>query len=218
VSLSEAGDALGLTAKPAEVEFAAKFPNADGGKPVPTLSAARPLPPLYSGNHAEIGLFELEGQGLRVIDTVETKLDSSAETASASSGRLRLAALKLRINGTPVQGGDSHGAVSGRYAMIYVPGRGAFILSAEPVTGRGFVKAGSIDGNKLNFVWNNDSYEADANAPILGSAETGELWVYLDASYQPSGNWTKTRSPDDHRPASEEFFTAASDSPSWWLP
>jgi hypothetical protein len=102
--------------------------------------------------------------------------------------------------------------------MIYIPGRGAFVLSSEPVAGRNFVKAGSIDGVKLKFTVNNDSYEADATAPILSGPGTGELWVYFDSSYRPSGNWTKPRSPDDRRAAAEEFFAAASDSLSWWLP
>src|SRR5690349_9158954 len=71
VSLSSGGDSLSLTAQPLETAFAAKYPGADGGKPVPTLSEARPLPSLETGRRAEIGLFELQGQGLRVVDSVE---------------------------------------------------------------------------------------------------------------------------------------------------
>ena len=219
VSLSSEGDSVRLHANPVETEFAAKFPNADGGKPVPTLSSVNELSPLSAGGRAEIGLFELQGMGLRVIDSVE--FDLNPESA-ASPGRLRLAGLELRINGAPLAAHGPGGAVAGRYAMIYVPGRGAYVLSSQPVADRPFVKAGSIDGNKLKFQWNNDSFEVAANAPILASSEdaaaAGEVWVYFDPSYQPAGNWTQARSAADHSEPGEEFFASASDSLGWWLP
>jgi len=214
VNVASGGDALALVAKPAETEFAARFPNADAGKPVPTLSADRPFGPLHTGETARIGLFELEGQGIRVIDSVEVALDSDQHP-----GRLHLAGLRLKINREPVPARGRASAVAGQYAMIYIPGRGAFILTSDGSIGRGFVKAGAIDGNKLQFTVNNDSYEAETSAPVLrGEAASGELWVYFDPSYQPSGNWTKPREHEDTRPAKDDFFVAASDSLSWWLP
>src|ERR1700733_1690311 len=43
VDLASGGNALVATAKPVENEFAARYPNADAGKPVPSLSADHPL-------------------------------------------------------------------------------------------------------------------------------------------------------------------------------
>ncbi len=214
VNVASGGDALGLVAKPAEAGFAARFPNADAGKPVPTLSGDRPFGPLHTGETARIGLFELEGQGIRVIDSVEVVLDSEEHP-----GRLHLAGLRLKINGEPVPWRSRASAVAGQYAMIYIPDRGAFILSSDPAVGRGFVKAGAIEGSKLQFTVNNDSYEAEASAAILrGEAASGELWVYFDPSYQPSGNWTRPREGQKTGAAKDEIFVAASDSLSWWLP
>ena len=217
IQLSGNGDAVVLTAKPTETEFAARYPNADGGKPVPTLMENRVFPPLDSGRHTEIGLFELEGVGLRVIDTVDATLRPIAAGApEAAPGRMRLVALKLTVNGMPLKAGGTGGAVSGKYALVYIPGRGAYILSTEPVSAPGFVKVGAVDGNKLQFTWNNDTIEAQSSEPILGGAATGELWVFFDPSYRPEGNWTKQRSPEGP-PKEDEFFAAASDSVNWWL-
>jgi hypothetical protein len=219
VSLSSAGDALTLTAKPVETTFAEKFPDADGGKPVPTLSSIEALEPIGSGSRAEIGLFELQGMGLRVVDTAEVVLGPSPEAAGTTSpNRLHLADVKLKIDGMALEQTGPEGSVMGQYGMIYVPGRGAFLLSSGPVAAQGFVNTGMIDGSRLEFVWNNETYEADSSVPILGVEGSGELWVRFDPSYRPSGNWTKTRSPEDLAPATEEFFVAASDSLGWWLP
>jgi hypothetical protein len=219
VGLSDEGDAVEFMAKPAGTEFAAKFPNADGGKPVPTLSEPRSLPPLDSGGRTEIGLFELEGVGLRVVDTVSVELDPAAVGAGGgeSMDRMRLTGLKVKVNGSVLEAIGSGGAVTGRYALLYIPGRGAYILAAHAVDAPGFVKVGTIDGAKLEFTWNNETIEANAAGPILGGSGTGEVWVLLDASYRPLGNWTKARSPDG--PSNQdEFFAAASDSLGWWLP
>jgi len=217
IGLSNSGDAVELTAKPTLTDFAARFPNADGGKPVPTLSDTRSLPPLDSGGQTEIGLFELEGVGLRVVDTVSVELGANAAGGAASLDRMRLAGLKLRINGNSLATIGPGGPVAGKYAMFYIPGRGAYIMTAQPVEAPGFIKAGSIDGAKLKFTWNNETIEADAASSILGGAGTGELWVKLDPAFRPLGNWTKARSADGP-PKTDEFFAAASDSLSWWLP
>ena len=216
VSLSDSGAEVEFAAKPVETEFATKFPNADGGKPVPTLSEVRNLPPLDSGS-SEIGLFELEGVGLRVIDTVSVDLESSGTGGGAGPDRIHLAGLTLKINDAALRANGPRGSVTGRYAMIYLPDRGAFILSAQPVTSPGFVKVGSIDGTRLSFTWNNETIQADAIAPILGGSGGGELWVNFDASFRPGGNWTKSRTADGVAEG-DEFFAAASDSLSWWLP
>lgn len=201
VSLSSAGDAVALAAKPVETAFAERFPDADGGKPVPTLSSVEALEPIGSGSRAEIGLFELQGMGLRVVDSAEVVLGPSPQAGeTASPNRLHLADVKLKIDDMPIEQTGPEGAVTGQYGMIYVPGIGAFLLSSGPVSAEGFVKTGSIDGSRLQFVWNNETYEADSVAPILDVEGSGELWVRFDPSYRPAGNWTKTRSPEDSEP------------------
>jgi hypothetical protein len=214
IHLDPSGSRVRAVAKPAETEFAARFPYADGGKPTPTLSADQELSSIASGQSADIGLFELEGQGLRVIDTIRLKMD---DTSTAAAGRMRLAGLKVYINRALVPG-SAPSAVAGKFTMLYVPGRGGYFFSTDPVPDRPFVKAGTIDRNRMTFDLDNDSYEAVASAPILTNPDSGELWVLHDPAYKPSGNWTQNlRLGTPSKSADLDFFVAASDSLSWWL-
>jgi hypothetical protein len=210
VSLNASGDQLRATGKPVETEFAARFPNADGGKPVPTLSSDKATAMLASGQSAEIGLFELEGMGTRVMDKVRLLLDDKPTTGT---GRMRFSGLKLGS----LAGSVPH-PVSGKYAMLYIPGRGAYFLATQPVPGRPFVNAGTIDRNRIRFTVDNQAFEGVADEPILSDPDTGGLWIYHDPAYKPSGNWTQNlRSKSAPHAADTEFFIAASDSLSWWL-
>src|SRR5271166_5550416 len=50
------GDHFRVTAKPAGEDFAGRFPNADGGKPTPTLGEPRQSPLLASGEQFTIDI------------------------------------------------------------------------------------------------------------------------------------------------------------------
>jgi hypothetical protein len=206
VDLTPSGSALLATAKPAEDQFAARFPNADAGKPVPSLSSDHPLGPLASGQSAKLGLFEIPGMGLQVSETISVKFGSEN-----SGGALRFSSLRVSIDGKLVAG-PAPGSIAGRYAMFYIPNRGAYFFSTEPVAGRAFVKAGIIEGNRMRISLDNVDYDCVSTLPI--HADGGEVWVLHDASYRPAGNWTQDPQLGDR----EQFFMAASDSLGWWLP
>ncbi len=210
VDLSPSGETLSATAKPVEDEFAARYPDADGGKPVPTLSSDHALGPLESGQSATLALFEIPGMGLEVSDAIRVKMNQNAE-----SGAMRLAGLRVFLKGNLISGAPPPSAVAGRFVMFYIPGRGGFFFSAEPVAGKPFVDAGTVDHNRMRFTVENDDYECTASAPILAGASAGQVWVYHDPSYQPSGAWTQD--PKAAAPGEESFFTAASDALGWWL-
>src|SRR5580693_9760821 len=53
IHLDPSGNRLRAVAKPAETGFAARFPDADGGKPTPTLSSDQNLDAITSGQSAE---------------------------------------------------------------------------------------------------------------------------------------------------------------------
>ena len=202
-----------LTTKPAGDEFARRFPYSDGGKPVPTFSADKDYA-LDSDEPVNIGVYELEGQGLTVVDTVQIGRRSST---SSSGGQLRFAGLGISVNGVSVKA-PSGSTVSGRYVMFYLPGQGGFFFASESVPGRNFIKAGYIDGNKMQFTVDNLSYECTTLAPIAAQNLRQELWVYHDPTYRPEGNWTlqepEASSPDA---AADAFFAAAADSLDWWM-
>jgi len=223
VARSADGQQILLTTKPVEDEFAARFPNSDGGKPVPTMSSESQLEPLTSGRRVDIGLFELQGMGLKVVDSAQVRLfrgsGATSDIASSVLNRLRFLNLKVMINRTPASSAFSAGGAAGRFAMFFIPGRGGYFFSAEAVPDRAvFTKAGSIDGNHFTFTIDNDIYECTAAASILSQGGTGELWVYHDPGYQPAGNWTQEIPPPAGvQPGTQGFFTAASDTLSWWL-
>ncbi|MBV9770409.1 MAG: hypothetical protein JOZ32_12620 [Bryobacterales bacterium] len=216
VARTEDGQNFRLTAKAATEAFAARFPNADGGKPTPTLSSPLESPPLSSGNRFTIPIQTNPGAGQNVHDTVQILLQQrgSLSDGGSASAQLRFAGLKVSINGKlaspPVGGAD----VAGRYTMFYIPGRGGYFFSTEPVAERPFLYVGVVDLKHLELTIDNDTYDCVANAPILVHADRGQLWVYHDPNYKTAGNWTNT----DPASSREEFFTAASNSMQWWLP
>jgi hypothetical protein len=206
VDLTPNGQALRATAKPATDEFAARYHDANGGKPVPTLSSTHEMGPLASGQSARLELFDIPGLGLKVSETILVKIGGEP-----SGGTLRFSGLRVAVDGKQIAG-PAPGGVAGRFVMFYIPGRGAFFFSSEPVPGRNFVQTGVANQNRMDFTAENVDYECLSTAPIQGVG--GGLWVLYDASYRPAGNWTHDAQQGDR----DQFFVAASDSLGWWLP
>ncbi len=206
VSLTPNGQALRATAKPAIDQFTTRYRDADAGKPVPTLSANQEAGPLTSGQNAKFQLFEIPGVGLNVSETIRVKIG-----AEAGGGPLRFSGLRVAVDGKLIAGPAS-GGVAGKFAMFYIPGRGGYFFSAEPVPGRSFVPTGVTSQNRLDFTAENIDYQCLSTTAIQGIG--GQLWVLHDASYKPAGNWTLDPQQSDR----DQFFVAAADSLGWWLP
>ncbi len=211
------GTQFRVTARPAGDEFAARFPNADAGKPAPTLSEAIESPLLNSGERFSIDIPTDPGLQLAIADVVRIQLNqrgTAAETGVQSSAQLRLATLSVRADDRLLSSGAAGAIVAGRYVMFYVPGRGGYFFSTEPVSAPPFAQIGVVDGTKLHFTLDNQEYECESEEPILLKSEGGQIWVYHDPNYKPAGNWTKS---DPREGSRDQFFTAASDSLNWWL-
>jgi len=211
------GDQFRVTAKPAGAEFSDRFPLADGGKPVPTLSAPMESPLLNSGERFSVEVPADTGAGEKTTDTIQTQVhhgEQDEESITPSLARLRFESLKVAVDGAVISPAGSGAVVAGRYVMFYLPGLGGFFFSTEQVPGKGFAKIGKVEGGTLTFTADNQSYECGSDAAILTRADRGEVWVYHDPGYKPSGNWTQAKPEDGDR---DEFFTAASDSLNWWL-
>jgi len=211
------GTQFRLTEKPAGTEFAERFPNVDGGKPTPTVLEPRQSPLLDSGGSFEIDVPTDPGIGGHLTDTVQVQTSQRGVPAldreAQASAQFRFASLRVSINGVAASPEGAGALVSGRYAMFYLPGRGGFFFSAEPVNGTAFAQIGRVDQRELRFTVDNESYDCVSESPILVNSERGQVWVFHDAGYRPTGNWTKSE-PNRSR---DEFFTAASDSLGWWL-
>lgn len=213
------GDHFRVTAKPAGDDFARRFPNADAGKPAPTLAEPRESPLLASGDRFEVDVPTNPGLFDRLTDTVQIRLNqrgaASSEATEGTSPLLRFSGLKVEINGQPESPTGPGAIVAGRYVMFYIPGRGGYFLSTEPVETPPFVKLGVIDHTHLHFTLDNDTFDCSSDAPILSASDRGEIFIFHDPNYKPAGNWTSSN-PDDTR--GDEFFAAASDTLKWWLP
>jgi hypothetical protein len=205
-----------VTAKPAGDEFMAKFPNADGGKPTPTMPRPLQSVPLSPGGQFTIEIPTNPGWFEHRADVVQVQPGANADggkKATQVSPRLRFAALRVAINGQRVPSPGAGAVVEGQYAMFYIPNHGGYFFSTQPVEERPFVQGGTVDGTTLKFTIDNETYECHAAAPILMQSDRGQIWIYHDPTFKPAGNLTKT-SPQ----SPEQFFTAASDSISWWVP
>lgn len=206
-----------LTARPSGDEFAARFPNADLGKPTPTLSAPIESPLLNPGERFTIDIPTDPGLQLKIADVVEMQLNprgTPIESGAQNSPQIRFVAVRVRADGKLLSSGPGGTVVTGRYVMFYLPGHGGYFFSAEPVSGLAFAQIGIVDGAKLHFTLENAEYDCESEAPILVKSERGQIWVYHDPNYKPAGNWTKSNT----RESRDQFFTAASDSLNWWLP
>ena len=205
-----------VTARAATQDFAARFPNADGGKPTPTLSSPLESPLLSSGERFVIPIPSDPGVKQTLTDTVQIRLNQPGVTADVGterSAQIRFSTLKVSINNQPGSPAGAGSMVAGRFAMFYIPGRGGYFFSTEPVDHPVFLDIGIVDGKHLKFTVDNDTYDCESDAAVLTQSERGQLWVYHDASYKPAGNLTNSN-PESSR---DDFFTAAADSLRWWL-
>jgi len=210
------GQQFRVTAKPATSDFAARFPDADGGKPTPTLSQPLESPLLASGNQFVIPISTDPGLHQTLTDTVQILLNQRGAATSPSgperTEQIRFSGLKVSINNQPASPAGA-GVVTGRFAMFYVPGHGGYFFSTEAVDQKPFLQIAVVDGRRLRFTVDNEMYDCVSSAPILVHSERGQLWMYHDVNYKPAGNWTKS----DPAGSRDEFFTAAADSVQWWV-
>ncbi len=209
------GENFRVTAKPATEAFAARFPNADGGKPTPRFPRRWNRLCLAQAQASTIPIPSAPGLGQTLTDTVQILLAQRGlvNQSTAGSPQIRFSGLKVSIHGQPATPSGAGADVAGRYAMFFLPGHGGYFFSTEPVDQPPFLGVGVVDGKHLTFTIDNEMYDCTARAPILVHADRGQLWVYHDPNYKPAGNWTKA----DLTTPREEFFTAASDSLRWWV-
>jgi len=137
VDRSPDGEIFNITTRPATTNFAARFPNADGGKPAPTLSAEQRLPPCAPVNTRISDSSSSAGVGLKVVDTIEVRVGQRAGAPAfrRSFGAVRCASAFLRAPGLDQSGSSRRlrrrATVVGRYAMFYCRARRLLLFDRQ---------------------------------------------------------------------------------------
>ena len=129
------GENFRVTAKPATQAFAARFANADGGKPTPTLPAPLESPLLSSGQAFDIPIPTAPELAQTLTDTVQILMAERGLVNQSASGsaRIQFLGLKVSIHGQPVTPSGAGADVAGRYTMFFLPGHGGYFFSTESV-------------------------------------------------------------------------------------
>jgi len=203
-----------IVAKPAGNEFAARFPNASGGMPTPTLAVEIQSPPLHPGGRFTIQIPTDPGLFEHRTDTVQVQPDPKSVAADPAVPMIRFVGLRVTIHGRAVPIDGPSESVSGPYAMFYIPKHGGYFFSTHPVATLSFIQIGAVDHRQLKFTIDNENYECTSAASILTHSDRGQIWVYHDPHYKPTGNLMNS---NPNKQSHEEFFTAAADSLGWWL-
>jgi hypothetical protein len=167
-------DHFRITAKPVGHDFAARFPNADGGKPTPTLPEPQQSPLLASGDQFNIDLVSIPGVAQSLSDTAQVRLNARgtpSTEASRAAAPLGFVGLKVQINGQVVSTNGPGATVAGRFIMFNISGHGGYFLSNEPVETPGFGKVGVVDRTHLRFTVDNETYDCDSQSAILRNSD-----------------------------------------------
>ncbi|HME09203.1 MAG TPA: hypothetical protein VKG25_19245 [Bryobacteraceae bacterium] len=217
IDRSPDGNQFQVTAKPVLEEFEQKFPLADGGKPTPTFSEPIQSDWLKTGERFVVNVPINPGEnGGNLADTIEVRIAQAGPGAPPDrslNGALHLTGFKVKIGGRLVSAPGPSAAVAGRYVMFYIPGKGGYFLSSDPVDSPAFTAGGSAEGTTMRLTVDNENLECAADAPIMSGGH-GQLWVFHDPAYKPQGSWTNSTTGARAR---DEFFMAGADSLKWWL-
>jgi hypothetical protein len=125
---------------------------------------------------------------------------------------IRLAKPSIFINGERVYSETGRLFVTGPLVMLYLPSRGAFFFSREAQLGYDFEPVASVDGARLTFVAQGESFECETAAPIVPDRAAEVLWMLHDPSYTPRHRWAGSPRIDFDR-----VFVGAAGSYAGWL-
>jgi hypothetical protein len=150
---------------------------------------------LDDGDAVSLELLVNEKSGLKIVDVVRVTFDRSTlleKSPDAVPKDFTLDAVALAIKNYELfinsqlagKGGSSVGC-SGSLLWFYVPDRGRFIFSLVPREGYSFRKIGVLDGNRIEFVIDEQHFEWVSSASILPNGGRWNLWVLEDADYTP---------------------------------
>jgi hypothetical protein len=153
--------------------------------PPPHLPAPRMI---AAGSVFDVDLYESGSE--RVYDHIELsgepfEIATHPEPAQAAA-TLTLSNPRLYINGQFAAGAGGVVRAAGLTAIVAVPGRGHYDLALDPKENLRFVRAGSANGNTIEFQSGGDRFRLECSAPVApGGARP--IFVFFESNPRESG-------------------------------
>lgn len=187
-----------ISVKPLDLELQNALRTKDQTTPNESISTfPAPTDPQILDDGAEFSLDLLINKetGVKIIDVVKVtfdrlRLENDAPRLRPRDFTLDAVALEMKdysllVNDNLIATSKSKTGCAGTVLWIYIPNRGRFIFSLFPREGYSFQKAGTVDGNKIEFTLDGDRYQWLSSSPILKEEGTWNLWVLHDVQYSP---------------------------------
>ncbi len=171
-----------------------------GWKVIPLMSY--PVPQLLQdGDTITLDLYSDSKTGQKVVEDIHfgqstaMVLRKGAARAVYADDDLKVVQPRVRKNGSPQELSEVRGTLDGPVLWIYIPGNGRYVLSLEPNPELGFVQAGEVVGNSLEFGLAGNIFRVDC-AERIADAGSGTYIVYAlqDSAWEPPDSQDRARS------------------------
>ncbi len=114
-----------------------------------------------------------------------TATNKTARDFTLDDVELKVSNYRLFINNEMVTQDKPQAGGAGSLIWFYAPKHGRFIFSIQPRTDYGFQKIAMVDNNKITFSFAGNNYEWRSENPIISNGGKWNLWVLVDAQFQP---------------------------------
>jgi hypothetical protein len=167
-------------------KMAERFPNLDQNKYAPQALPSYPPPSVINiTDTVKLTLWKNDETGATIGEQFRFEPDRPlpAEDFTLNQVMLKLNDFRLFINGEIRSGEEPLGGFASALPWFYMPGKGRFIFSLQPHAGYDFKKIAVLEGHKISFSYDGDSYEWNNGDSILGQGGKWHLWVLYDRDF-----------------------------------
>jgi hypothetical protein len=153
---------------------------------LPTFSAARDVPGIHAGDTVSIDMLQNPNTGEKLFDLIRLTIEMPPQVRGPAHS-LTFTYMQVLVNGRPIMPeSERGGSIGGDAARIYIPGKGAFVMSLIlPPNDPRFQPAGNVERNRLTFMSGEDRIEVVSAENLLGQSERGQLWVLHLPGFKP---------------------------------
>ena len=155
-----------------------------------TVAAVREFPDLKMGLAVSLEILKNPATGETISDVLRPTTEPppnpgfpGGADSEVVKQQLSFQDVSISINGK--QTSPPPGWLTGAAARLYVPGHGAYYLTAyEPKSQPQFRAAGAVLQKTLKFAIDGEFFEIDSKGNLLTRSDRGSVWVYHDPDYK----------------------------------